>query len=459
MVQVLERIPSFGERFAQQFSQGLGRGIETGLSLADRLAGTRARQRASQEKLAGSLSKSVPGYLKNYHPSLEGNPKAMREISSIASEFLRSDPTLSHDEALDLATNAYKEGSKIERPESEPARQSSRGKVGPELKIGEERGIPSQIQAIKDYFRPVGEAIKEKPSLLASELPSALSKLGKSIELDPVKLVLSGLGIGDPNIFEKQLSAGMRKDLPPELEQGAERISDLESALLGLAIPLPKGIGQASKLAGREGLELQQARSIQMANARRQAADELVGGLASKHPGTKFSQAIEKEKPALIGAWEEIDKRVAESTNAIKNSPNAKTEKIAAETARGSLKEIRKSVNDALKKIPILGKYPLVKDVILGAATSALGEFAKEEDIDIPGGASTWASVLLGRGQGAGGRFIGNQLARIAIKKWKKKRIMDAYRNEDDRKISEYKKKYGPKLVKEAREEAFRELD
>lgn len=240
MVQILERVPTFGENFAKSFTGGVSGGLEKGLSIAEKLGGRRQKESVAREKIASKAWEKTPRYLKAYHPSLSGNPRAEQEIADFASQILRSDPNISEDKAFALAADTYKK-SRHEAPEEN---EGFFGKRRRESEQGNGHGL---IQSIREALDPSISAIKKKPSLLASELPSAFGKLeqGLTSSNDPFGSLMGFLGKkltgqnGTAATPERMVASHFRKNVPEDLQEGAEQIGDIESVLLGLALPFP----------------------------------------------------------------------------------------------------------------------------------------------------------------------------------------------------------------------------
>jgi hypothetical protein len=230
-----------------------------------------------------------------------------------------------------------------------------------------------------------------------------------------------------------------------ERQKADQRFRQLTSKKEGGKVP------EATRSAIKEAGE--RAEAIKTVEGRQKIANEIVENISAKHEGTKFSQDIQKEKSQLIEALEEVHPESRKAVDAIKDAPHAKTEKEAIAKVNSSIKNFRRAIDSMLKKIPIIGKFEPVREAILGMATSAFGELAKEADF--PVGYSTLAAGMIGRPQTAFFRSLGNALGKWVIRSWKKNKIEKAYRQRDHEKISEYKKKYSHNLMKEAREESF----
>lgn len=83
------------------------------------------------------------------------------------------------------------------------------------------------------------EAAIEKPSLLATEAPTAFLKTAEGLASlqDPLKSLISQIAGNEPKQLSEMSSDYFRQGLPEELHQGAEDIADIESFLL----PTPLG--------------------------------------------------------------------------------------------------------------------------------------------------------------------------------------------------------------------------
>lgn len=99
----------------------------------------------------------------------------------------------------------------------------------------------------------IGRAIEagvEKPSLLASEFPTAVLKTAEGLASlhDPIGGALEKY-LGKQKVQPSDISSEyLRKDLAPELHQGAEDIADIESFLLPIpALGKAKGVSKVPK--------------------------------------------------------------------------------------------------------------------------------------------------------------------------------------------------------------------
>jgi hypothetical protein len=302
----LTRPESTGERFLREFSRagttlhGIGEGFR---KERERKELEISKRLAAQEKIASKAWKNVPSYLKSQHQSISGNPRAEREIAAYTSELLRSNPDIPEDEALAMAVQTYKNSRNGEVPEGE-------GYFDKRLRRESSKGNRGIIGDISDYLKPSIEAVKKKPSLLASELPSAFGKLEQGLAAgnDPVGTVLTDLSRklfnrgGTSATPERMLAAHFRKDLPEELTAGAEQIGDLEAALLSLGIPIPGIKGKIGGLAGKNlaregtvgGKALQEAAPIA---EKLEKAPSLKGKVFKEIPSAATESRIERLSP------------------------------------------------------------------------------------------------------------------------------------------------------------------
>ena len=285
---VLPEAPSFSTQLARGLGSGIGTGLNQGISVAEKLGGTRLRQTAARDKLASRVWEKTPRYLKAYHPSLSGNPRAEQEIADFAASILRSDPKISEDEAFSLAAETYKKSRKSVPEEDEGYFEKRR-------RLQESGAGQGLIQSIRESLNPAISAAKKNPSLLASELPSAVGKLeeGLTSANDPFGSAMGLLGRrllgtqGTPATPERMIAAHFRKDVPEEQKEGAEQIGDIESVLLGLALPVPG-------LKGRLGRTLPKA-ATKEASIGKKVAEETIPGV--KEVTKPLQGRVAKEAP------------------------------------------------------------------------------------------------------------------------------------------------------------------
>lgn len=235
MVQVLpqlKRQPSFAQELAAQLGAGLGKGISRGTELAMALQKEKAlANRKRLDKLSDIPLKSAK-FLKEFAPTLYENPKAKEKITNRATELYEQG--FDYSDATRRAIEEHKSQKRI------PA--EAEGLLGP-LAETPERGL------LQEYLEPAISAVKQKPSLLASELPTALTKSLEGLAglADPMTM-LNRL-IGKQPQASDILSQKLRQSLPEELKSGAERVSDIESFILDLLAPIPGGrAGKISKV-------------------------------------------------------------------------------------------------------------------------------------------------------------------------------------------------------------------
>jgi hypothetical protein len=124
--------------------------------------------------------------------------------------------------------------------------QSSKGDIFDEL-TSQKKQFPWQAEhTLPQKLGRAYEAASEKPSLLASESPVALLQLLQNLGqmADPTQIALNQ--IPNQNKIPKAselASSFLRKNVPEELQQGAQDIADIEEFLL----PIPLG-GKAAKV-------------------------------------------------------------------------------------------------------------------------------------------------------------------------------------------------------------------
>lgn len=266
---VLDEVPSFSQQLGRGLGKGLGSGISKGVDFANKIISANAKKKAKTlEKLPSDSKK----WLKQFGEPFLNNEKAYNEFRDRATKLVQDgyDP----EDAFSLAKESFNKNQLSEFGASpkrglmdilNPSRRNSSGLVG-------------------EFLDPALQAAKEKPSLLASELPNAVLKSGKSAEMthDPSSLISSTGDLayrlmGKSSPFkggggEKVISDRLRRGVPEHLHEGAERISDIESALMDLLVPVElegsvakKALGAAEKgLAERAGKGVEDATKMRM---------------------------------------------------------------------------------------------------------------------------------------------------------------------------------------------------
>lgn len=298
---ILPEAPSFSTQLARGLGSGIGSGINQGISLAEKLAGTRQRQTAARDKLASRAWEKTPRYLKAYHPSLSGNPKAEQEVADFAAKILRSDPNISEDEAFSMAADAYKKSRKSAPEEDEGYFEKRRRKeegggeglleriVNSLSPTKEDIGPETPEEALKRQKR--GRFTKEERS--AREYPFGLASM---IKKSPAKTAgYLGAGVVEPI---ESLSSFLGGTLPSEWfgqEKGSSRtpLSDFIKRKLGFEELSSEGKSYAETAAGLGSVI---------------PFEGLVESTASKFLNRGTQAGIKAAKEAFVG------KKVAEET-------------------------------------------------------------------------------------------------------------------------------------------------
>lgn len=181
-----------------------------------------------------------------------------------------------------------------------------------------------------------------------------------------------------------------------------------------------------------------------------------------------FEEAAEqakKEKPKLEEQIKESKQQFKEEAKKGKKAgsdlgedlDSLKKEKSAKEAAKKGMHYIKKFQvwsDRLLKKIPWLGQTEIGRDVLKGMIQAALEEASRVVNLGISPGVVM--SLGFGRPRGAFLRLATHQFIKNKIIPWwKEERIAQAYRDRDQKKISEYKKKYSSSMMKKGRQRAF----
>lgn len=202
--------------------------------------------------------------------------------------------------------------------------------------------------ALGRYLEPAKEAIKKNPAVLASELPVAAAKSQKNLETfhDPGSNFLANAIRAfspktfdrrdekgrplKPNTIENMLAGHFRNGMSEEEQEGADRVSDVESALLELGIPLPglkgakiptaKGVAAIERAAEREAQRLpaQVGRKLEGSVAREAPRGATLSRVERAAPEGKLfktaeQQAIREKQVKLFPEYaEEIAQDAAE---------------------------------------------------------------------------------------------------------------------------------------------------
>lgn len=224
-----------------------------------------------------------------------------------------------------------------------------------------------------------------------------------------------------------------------ERHKATERFKQLQKAE---GKPAVKQVAQEKMWKSR----IQEAKTPE---ARAQVIDEGVEQIAAKDP--KNAEKIKAEGETLK---ESINQPKSPPPHPKKppEPPLPKGEEIfkgksadeAAKKAKNILRDFQNFMDNLLKKVPIIGKSQIGRDLITGAFTALWDEFRKEYDVPMSG--SVVVAATLGRAKGSGTRVIGNQLAKWAIKEYKIQRAESLYRNLKSKEFYEYP----PSIRKEA---------
>src|SRR5579859_6833353 len=189
MVQILEEIPSFSTQFARSFGKGVSGGLEKGLSIAQQLAGKRekleAQQQAKREKLAGAASRDFAAFTKQYHPTLFENKDLLNKANGLYQEIISSNPSFSEKDKEKAFALAVKGAQQLS---SEMPQEENAGDFFNQKRNG---GLVGDLYR---FFMTAAQALKKRPSLALTELPSAAGKFEESLDFNPTNKFLSSIG-------------------------------------------------------------------------------------------------------------------------------------------------------------------------------------------------------------------------------------------------------------------------
>lgn len=273
MVKIIERndSPSFGERVARGFNNASKQFPESFKNYAD----YRKRESDLTEKKTRNLRKVSDPYLKKFHESILEDEGRYNTFNDLAKKYVESG--YSDDDAIRGAlADLRSRGGTISSGKS-----SARGTADADKFVG---------GALGKYLEPAKEAIKKKPSLLATEAPVAgLKSLENLAALhDPATTLINLFSKKKPVTASGLAANKLRQGLDPELHEGAERVSDIGSVLLDLLTPLPKGAA-AAKVA--PVLEKEAARAVPQALRRAE------GSISKELPKGATLPRIERAAP------------------------------------------------------------------------------------------------------------------------------------------------------------------
>jgi len=194
--------------------------------------------------------------------------------------------------------------------------------------------------------------------------------------------------------------------------------------------------------------------------ARAQVIDEGVEKIAAKDP--KNAEKVKAEGETLKESVDEMFGRKEPKSpppppKKPPEPPLPKGEELfkgksadeVAKKAKNILRDFQNFMDNLLKKVPIIGKSQIGRDLMTGAFTALWDEFRKEYDVRMSG--SVVVAATLGRAKGSGTRVLGNQLAKWAIKEYKIYRAESLYRNLKSKEFYEYP----PSIRKEAEKRAL----
>lgn len=171
------------------------------------------------------------------------------------------------------------------------------------------------------------EAVQQMPSLLGTELPTAILKSAEGVAAinDPISAAFELHGREKPSA-SKMAASYLRQNLPEELKQGAEDVADIESFLLPLPAlgkaKLPKGAkipkGPSAKDIASHAMIVERSGLSPKPKIKETYASGLAKPAAEESSFSRFATISKERQKAAI---EKLDK---EATGLIKNSVSEK---------------------------------------------------------------------------------------------------------------------------------------
>lgn len=334
--------------------------------------------------------------------------------------------------------------------------------AGEEYKIAKMDYSPDLIKKAKDISKskPIPKAREadfytQVHDVYAKEYKDRISQINK--EMSSQDKGLAGLYKKrqlqqEKDILEKMVeSTGAEKTIQnrrfglremAEKHKAQERFKKLEPS---------KGEPKISKVA-QEKVWKERIQEIKSPEGRSKVSDAIIEE-ASKHAKPEEAAKIKAEKGKLNQALDQLNKEKEKLSTDLKKPPSSPSK--ASTQAKDAVESFRKSLDNFLGELPVLGKVwknKYGKDVLKGISTALLDEALKEADLNEYITAGQAASVILGNFRGAGLRYLSNRLAKGLIKKFKVINASDAYKKHDEEKF----KSYSPSIRKQAKERAMK---
>ena len=252
---IIDRPPSFGEQFGRGLGAGVGTGLARGMEQREQQA---ALQRKSFEGEKRKLDANISKTLKDRKLKTYENEKDIAALRNIISPLLEQGYTF--DDVFDYAFESLKEQSRKTEPQSFRER------------VDQGTGLTGLGEGLKQYAAETKQAIKEKPSLLASELPGAAMAAAENItpfgilaqlasrkprpfqffglSREQMRMTPEELGLGPQEYYfdmpSKMLKEKMREGFTPEEKEAAEKVGVLEEIVASLVGP--KAVEKVYKL-------------------------------------------------------------------------------------------------------------------------------------------------------------------------------------------------------------------
>lgn len=245
MVNILERIPSFGENLMNRFVEGFGKGLER----SEKQRSARAKALQGQQKSISRASRDIPKFIKDFYPE-HSHPEDLREIERLYSESLMRDENISEREAREQAIAEFQ----ARRDSSEGNEQASfgsqfRGLTPP-------GGKKAPFEALRGDISNLFGAVKggvQNPTVTAAKTISPLMGLFQPRTRETGR---TAQGLATRNVEGEPWSQLMERAAGAErLSPEAQKQTD-DAALLATLVPwgrLLRGLSSGSKAA--EGLK------------------------------------------------------------------------------------------------------------------------------------------------------------------------------------------------------------
>ncbi len=367
-----------------------------------------ARVRALENQISKTTGEAKNAYTELYDVAKNELKEAQVDLQRARSNLRGDSEKYTVEEAtkrarakVDSITDAIQEGKevKLSARDYSPRMIAQAKELSKKKKLSHMKGDDFYNQIHEDYLKPyrsrleqVNKDLKSSPIMFNAEGHAALKKekevLGKMIESAEAEQVIHNhkLAIREIN----------------ETKKASDRFSQLKQG------PKEPKVSQVAN----EKMWRNQIREARTSQERAKVIDEGVEQAAKAHPDQadkilKEGQSLKKEADSL---FENVRGKI----------PDPKQ-------AKDFSKKVSESIMNFKMTYPKLARYG--QEILVGVATAVYDDIKKEYDLPI--GAGTIASAVLGNSRGAWIRVMTNQITKAALKKWHVSKAKDQYLSND----------------------------